>query len=181
MPYVSLDNCVHSIGGIKDFYIATRDINGDGLNFPLDVILSSGSTNTVVTQFNKNTRILTINNTEIVFRHVFPETCSYREEEVSDRRGKTFLKTLEWTMPKINLTTNNQLKEFIFTADGGFALSSALVFFTDMNDNSWIAGFDLPFVLQDFKIESGAKGEDNVYSLKYTSSSYLRTFQWSVV
>lgn len=181
MPYTEiLDNCVHSIGGVKDFYIATRDTAGSPLDFPLDVILESGSTNTILVGFNYTGRTLTVNNTLVTFRHVYPDKCSYTEEQVSTRQGDTYRKTLEWSMPKVNLTTNNQLKDFLFSASGEFAISNALVFFVDSNNQNWIAGFDLPFVLQDFDLDVGARQGDNQYTLRYVSNSYLRTFQYVV-
>ena len=182
MAYINiLDNCVHSIGGIKDFYIATRDTDGNPLDFPLDIILASGSSNTALIGFDYENRTLTVNNTTITFRHVFPDTCTYVETEENVRQGDTYKKVLAWTMPKANLTTNNQLKEFLFTAGGEFAVSNALVFFIDSNNQSWISGFDLPFVLTKFDLEIGAKGGENGYKLEYISSSYLRTFKYVVI
>ena len=106
MPYTEiLDNCVHSIGGIKNFKIATRDINGNPLSFPLDVIMESGSTNTLIVGEDLENRILTINNTQIQFRLVYPNNCTYVEEGVNQRQGRYMQKTLSWSMPKVNLTT----------------------------------------------------------------------------
>lgn len=179
MGYINiLDNCVHSIGGIKDFFIATRDSNGEPLQFPLDVILQSGSTDTILASWDYAERTMIIGNSTITFRHVYPNACTYKEEEVSTRQGKTYRKTLEFKMPKVNLTTNNQLKDFLFTSGGEFAISNALLFFVDSNNQSWVSGFDIPFVLQDFDINVGSKQGENQYSLKYISNSYLRTFKY---
>jgi len=83
-------------------------------------------------------------------------------------------------MPKVNLTTNNQLKDFLFTDGGEFAISNALLFFIDSNNQPWIAGFDIPFVLQEFDLNLGAKQAENQYVLKYISNSYLRTFKYTL-
>jgi len=70
MAYINiLDNCVHSIGGIKDFFIATRDNNGDPLNFPIDVVLQSGTTNTILASWDYDNRLMTIGDSIITFRH----------------------------------------------------------------------------------------------------------------
>lgn len=179
MPYINiLDNCVHSIGGIKDFNIATRDVNGDPLTFPLDIIMQSGSTNTLLVSDDYDNRILTINTTQVQYRHVMPDFASYLEEEVENRQGRYYQKTLDFSLPKVNLTTQNQLKEFLFTSGGEFAVSNALVFFTDSNNQKWIGGWDIPFVLENFDLQTGERNGDNNYTLKYISKSYTRTYNY---
>lgn len=176
-----LENCVHSIGGVKDFYIATRDTNNDPLDFPMDVILKTGSTNTILMAMDYPNRIVTINNTQVVFRHVYPNFVSYNEEEVDERQGKYIRKTLEFSLPKVNPVTNSQLKEFLFTSAGEFAISNALVFFIDANNHNWISGFDIPFVLQNFDLSTDVRNADNQYTLKYIEKSYNRTFQYELI
>lgn len=176
-----LENCQHSIGGIKEFNIATRDRDGNPLTFPLDIVLQSGSTNTLSVDDDFENRILTINNTEIQYRHVTPEFVTYTEEEIEDRQGRYYEKTLDFSLPKVNLTTQNQLKEFLFTSGGEFAVSNALVFFTDSNNQKWISGFDIPFVLEIFDLTTGERGGDNNYKLKYVSKSYIRTYKYVTI
>ena len=176
MGYINiLEDCVHSIGGIKDFYIATMDVSGNTLSFPIDAILETSVTpRIVIGSIDKENEILNLNNTLIKYKHIIPDFASYDEEETSDRQGYTFVKRLQWSMPQINNYTNNELKEFLFKTDGKFAISNALVFFKDNNDQWWIAGFDIPFILDTFDIN--LKDNDS-YLLKYTSKSYLRTFK----
>lgn len=182
MSYTSiLDNCVHSIGGVKDFNISTRDENDDPLSFPLDFIIKTGDTNTLLVSNDFDDRLFSINTTVLKYRHVIPNYVTYEENEIEDRRGRYYQKTLTFSMPKINLTTQNQLKEFLFLSDGEFSISNAVVWFTDSNNHKWIAGYDIPFQLIEFDLETGDRQGDNNYRLIYQSNSYFKTKNWELI
>ena len=179
MAYIDiLTGTTHSIGGIKDFKIATRKTDGTPITFPLDVTFVTGSTDTILITEDFNARTITLGGDEIEFRYVYPKSCKYTEEEVKERQGDFFRKTLEWSMPKTNPTTQNQLKEFLFADEGEFAISNALVFFTDGNNQNWFASVDLPFILQTYDTTTGKRGEDNQYVLSYVCNSYMRTLKY---
>ena len=81
-------------------------------------------------------------------------------------------------MPKVNPVTQNQLKSFLFDSAGEFAISNALVFFTDANGQNWFGSVDLPFVLQNYDTTTDGRGGENLYSIKYKSDSYLRMLKY---
>lgn len=179
MPYTEiLDNCYHSIGGIKDFKIATKKINGDPISFPLDGIYQSGRTDTIIISEDFENRTITVGEDTYEYRYVFPKNASYEEVEVEDRQGKFYRKTLTWAMPKVNPITQNQLKDFLFNSDGEFAIGNALVFFTDSNGENWFGALDLPFVLENYDTTTGERGGSNDYTLRYVSNSYRRTLRY---
>lgn len=179
MPYTEiLDNCVHSIGGIKDFKIATKKTNGDPISFPLDAVYQSGRTDTIVLTDDFENRTVTIGADTFEYRYVFSQNCSYEEEEIEDRQGRFYRKVLTWAMPKTNPITQNQLKDFLFNSNGEFAIGNALVFFTDGNGQNWIGSVDLPFVLENYDTKTDARGGSNDYILRYVSNSYRRTLKY---
>lgn len=179
MAYIDiLTGCTHSIGGIKDFKIATRCVDGTPISFPLDVTFVTGSTDTITFTEDFDNRTITIGDCQIEFKYVYPKSCTYKEEEVEARQGRFYRKTLTWEMPKVNPVTQNQLKEFIFASGGEFAISNALVFFTDANNQNWFGSIDLPFVLQTYDTTTDAKGGDNKYILSYKAESYNRTLKY---
>ena len=179
MPYTEIfTGCTHTIGGVKNFRIATKKTNGDPISFPLDAIYLTGSTDTVIIGFNYTGRTVTLGADTYEFRDVFPKSASYTEEEIEDRQGRFYRKTLEFEMPKVNPTTQNQLKDFLFNSDGEFAISNALLFFEDSNQQPWFGSIDLPFVLENYDTTQGTRGGENKYVLRYVSNSYLRTLKY---
>lgn len=183
MPFTNiLESCNHSVAGIKNFKLATRDTDGNALTFPLDVVFKSGSTNTIKVSEDFENRILTINNTQVSYRYIYPETCSYNEEEVETRQGRYYQKTLTFTLPKVNLTTNNQLRDFLFTTSDKFAISNAFLFFTDVNNQNWIGNYNVPFVLENFDLTTGSRTEqNNRYNLEYICRDYYRALKYEVI
>ena len=179
MPYTEiLEDCVHSIGGIKSFKISSRKTDGSPIEFPLDVTFQSGSTDTIIISEDYDNRIITIGSDEYSFKDVYPDNCTFVEEEVKTRQGNFFRKTLTFEMPKVNPTTQNQLKEFLFTAEGEFALANTLIFLTDANDQNWFLSIDLPFVLNTYDTTTGKNKEDNKYVLQYKCDSYMRALKY---
>ena len=77
-----LENCHHSIGGIKDFKIATRCTDGTPISFPLDVTFVTGSTDTITFVEDFDSRTITIGGCDIEFRYVFPKTVTFKVDKV---------------------------------------------------------------------------------------------------
>jgi len=180
MAYTNLfDGCTHSIGGIKDFKIATKKTNGDPITFPLDAYYLTGSTDTVVITEDFDARKIVIGTDEIEFRYVYPKSCEYEEEEVEERQGRYYRKTLVFEMPKINPTTQNQLKDFLFNTNGEFATGAAIVFFTDTNNQQWFGSITQPFVLENYDSMNGTRGGENKYVLRYVCNDYYRTTKYT--
>lgn len=170
-----------SMGGIKKLKVATRDINDNPLDFPLDITLKQGSNSIIVLSDDEKNQIITIGGVQIQYRQPYPFNANYVEEEVTARQGRYYAKTLTWEMPKLNLTTNNQLKDFLFTSQGEFAISNMVAFIEDMNDNLWVIGWDIPLVMQTLDLNTDVRQGDNKYSLSYLSNSYNRNRQYEVI
>ncbi len=168
-----------SMGGIKTLRLATRDINGIPLSFPLDIKLKQNDESIIELIDDAIMHVITIGGVDISYRVVYPIASDFKEEEVTDRQGRFYTKSLAWEMPQLTLTTNNQLKDFLFTTSGEFAISNAVAFITDTNDNNWIIGWDNPLVLQTFDIQTDIESGENKYVLQYVSKSYRRIQQYS--
>jgi len=181
MPYTDLfgTDC-QSMGGIKTLKLATRDDSDNPLDFPLDFQLKVNDESTIVLSDDEATRTIVIGGVNIQYRMVIPLHSSFKEEEVTDRQGRFYTQTLNFELPQLSLTTNNQLKNFLFTSSGEFAISSMVCFIEDMNDNTWIIGYTQPLILESFDLQTGVEGEDNVYKLSYTCKSYSKIRQYEV-
>lgn len=182
MSAINLFGCNNpSMGGIKTLRLATRDTNNNPLVFPLDFTLKVNDTSIIVLSDDYTNRTITIGGVGIKYRIVYPFASSILEEERTDRQGRFYSKTLNFEMPQVSLTTNNQLKDFLFTSSGEFAVSSAVAFITDMNDVNWIVGYDVPLILNTFDLTTDVEAADNKYILNYISNSYNRIRQYEVV
>jgi len=170
-----------SLGGIKELKLATKDINNKPLSFPLDIQLLSGDDSIIVIQEDLVNQIITIGGVEIQYRSVFPYNARYVEDEVTGRQGRYYTKTLSFEMPKLNLTTNNQLKDFLFSSNGEFAISSMICFVVDTNNNTWVLGWDSPLILQTLDLQTDINQGDNKYLINYLSNSYSRIRQYYVI
>lgn len=168
-----------SIGKIKSFNLCAKTEYGNSIDFPISIIFQTGGTDTVKITDDFENREISFDNgiTNYSYKHIYPKFVEYTESEKSERQGVYYLKTLKFRLPRVNATTNNQLKDFLFTNDGNFAISNCFLFFTDGNNNSWISGIDLPFTLTDFQLTTGARGGENYYEITYESKSYNKTFQ----
>lgn len=180
MPYTNiLEKKGHSIADIKDFNIAARQDNGDVITFPLDVIFDSDF-KTIQTNVDFDNRTIKFNSeTSLIFRNVMPNFVEYNEEEVEDRRGLYYRKTLNFSIPKLNLTTQNQIKEFLFDAADQFSINGIVLFFTDSNNQKWLANYSIPFILQEFEENSGARNEGNEYTFTFECTDYYRSTKYN--
>jgi hypothetical protein len=169
------DPCMQpSMGGIKRMKLATRDVNNNPLDFPLDILLKVNDESIIMLSDDEPNRTITIGGVQIQYRIVYPFNANFSEEEVTERQGRTYNRFLNFEMPQLSLTTNNQLKDFLFTSSGEFAISSMVAFIEDMNDVTWIIGWDNPLILQTFDLMTDVNGGDNKYVLSYQSKGYSR-------
>lgn len=164
-----------SIAGIKRLKLATRDTNDNPLSFPLDIQLKLNNESIIQLSDDEANRTMVIGGVSIRYRIVYPFNSNFIEDESTDRQGRFYTKTLSFEMPQLNLTTINQLKDFLFTTSGEFAISNAVALIEDMNDNSILIGWDNPLVLQSLDLTTDVESGDNKFSLVYVSKSYQRT------
>ena len=170
-----------SMAGIKKMKLATRDDADNPLDFPLDIVLKTNDESVIMLSDDEDNRIITIGSDDIEYRIVYPLYAAITEEETTERQGRYYTQTLNFEMPQINITTNNQLKSFLFTNSGEFAISNMVCFIEDMNDNLWICGYAQPFVLDTFELQTGVQAEDNKYVLSYTCKSYSKIRQYELI
>jgi hypothetical protein len=166
-----------SMGGIRQLKLATRDNSENPLDFPMDVVLKTNDEAVLMMSDNEETRTINIGSNDVQYRIVLPLHANLSENEITNRQGRFYEQILEFEMPQINLTTNNQLKSFLFSSGGEFAISNMICFIEDMNGKLWCCGYAQPMVLDSFQLIIGAKEEDNKYSLKYICKSYSKIRQ----
>lgn len=170
-----------SMGGIKRLKLATRTPSDVPLDFPLDIVLKANDESIIMLSDDEGNRNMTVGTQSIQYRIVLPLHASVTEDEVTDRQGRFYTQTLNFELPQLSLTTNNQLKNFLFTSSGEFAISSMVCFIEDMNDNTWIIGYTQPLILDSFDLQTGVEGEDNKYVLSYTCKSYSKIRQYELI
>ena len=170
-----------SMGGIKRMKLATRDMAGDPLDFPLDIVLKSNDDSIITLSDSEDLRQITLGTQQINYRIVYPINASIIEEETTDNRGRYYQQKLSFEMPQLSLLTNNQLKDFLFTSGGEFAISSMVCFIEDLNDNYWICGYNTPMILDAFDLQTDVESGDNKYILSYTCRSYSKIRQYELL
>lgn len=177
------DVCSYAITTVKYLYIGNRQLNGNPISFPIDYITKTGSTESiiVVEAWDAAANTALIGGQTIEWREVpnLGNNIEFNEEYQEGKQGKTYIKTLDFQLPQISFNTNAALKEFIFTASGEFAISNAIAFIVDNNNQYWICGYDLPLVLND-GMELMVASE-NYYKLSFTSISYSRTRNYEII
>jgi len=161
--------------------LATRDTNDEPLDFPLDIVLKQNDESIIMLSDDEVNRTITIGGVQVQYRIVYPLNSKFNEEEITDRQGRFYRKTLDFEMPQLSLTTNNQLKSFLFTSAGEFAVSSMVCFVEDLNNNYWIIGYDSPLILSSFDLMTDIQDGDNKYVLQYISNSYQRIRSYELV
>lgn len=166
-----------SMAGIKELRLATRNPQGNPLVFPIDLELKTNDDSIVVVSIDELNKEIISGVDEIQYRQVYPLHASLTEDEIQDRQGRFFEQLLSFELPMISLNTNNQLKSFLFTTSGEFAISTMICFIVDMNDVHWVCGYHQPMILETFEIQSGAEGEDSKYVITYKCKSYSKIRQ----
>lgn len=182
MATIDLFGCNEiSMAGIKRLKLATRDLLEAPLDFPLDIVLKTNDESIIMLSDDEDNRTITLGSQSIQYRIVYPLHASIIEEERTDRQGRFYEQKLTFEMPQLNLTTINQLKAFLFTDDGEFAISNMVCFIEDMNDNLWITGYQQPMILENFDLQTGTTEGDNKYVLSYSCKSYAKIRQYELI
>lgn len=164
------DTCEFNLGGIKSLYMTTELIKSTPF-YPLNYFVSG---NTVV-DIEEN----------IVFTKVeVGEDAVVSQVRESDGQGKWYSKELNFTIPKIDLQTSRFFNSILFkqnivSANGvvrpvNIKNYNTTIIFEDMNDNWWIAGYDVPFKITNYEMQTGNEGGENKYELSFRSRSYDR-------
>ena len=175
--------CSYAIGTIKHLYIGSRQLNGNTISFPIDYYTKTGTTDSVILldawDAQANTALMGGQTIEWVEVPNLGDSIKFNEEYVEGKQGKTYVKNISFQLANVNFNTNARLKEFLFSADGDFAISNAIAFIIDNNNQYWIVGYDLPLILQDgMELQVS---EDNFYSLSFQSISYSRSRNYEVL
>jgi len=170
-----------SMGGIKTMKLSTRDSSNNPLVFPLDIVLKTNDESIIMLSDNEGTKVITMGDDNMEYRTVLPLYASITEDETTAAEGRYYNQVLNFEVSQLNITSNNQLKAFLFTNSGEFAISNMVCFIEDMNDNLWICGYNQPMVLESFDLQTGVAGEDNKYVLSYTCKSYSKIRQYQLI
>jgi len=181
MGYIDiLEGCNNSVSGIKELLVLTKYSGETSIIYPMDVVFVSGATDTVPLEIDRNNRLIQINSVFYMYRNMEAKYASFDQEVIETRQGKVYRKTLSFAFPRLDLYNNNQLRDFLFDKQGDFALSQITVMIVDNNNESWIVGWDLPFVVDEFNAKTDMGGGDNSYALSYSCSSYLPALKYIV-
>jgi len=177
-----LNSCGYSLQKIKRLYIASRNFDGSTIHFPIDYTTISGTSDSIirVNDWNDLLNTCKMGGQELEWREVSvdADSCTYEEEYQETKQGKLYVKKLSFSLPKVNYTTNAALKEFLFTADGEFAVSKAIAFIIDENNQQWVVGYAMPLILQS-GMELGIS-QENYYKLSFESISISRARNYQI-
>lgn len=164
---------IMTVSGIKSLRLAAKLEDGMPISYPIDFVVLNGEESTVRVLVDTESQLITVDSGQVV-QYVEPTTLnsSFEEVEVKDRRGTYYQTTITFQFPKVELYTNNQIKDFLFNDEGEFAIANATVFLEDNNGVNWIIGYDLPMVVDSFEATTG--GGDNAYTMTLVGRSYNR-------
>jgi hypothetical protein len=177
-----LDNCHFDADKIKTLYIGSRLTNGDSITYPIQYITVSGTTDSIIKIESWDTinSVVTIGGQEIQVNEItnLGDNISFTEDLVIDNNGKRYQKNITFTIPKLDLFTTQQIKEFVMTSGGLFALAPTIAFLVDENNQTLCVGYDKQLLLQTKEIKIGT--DNNQYTLSYQSNSYSRARAYSL-
>ena len=177
------DVCSYSITTIKNLYIGARQLNGDPIDFPIEYITLTGTTDSIirVTEWSASGNYALMGGQYIEWTEVpnLGDNIVFEEVYEEGKQGKTYIKNLNFDLPNVNFTTNAVLKSFLFSSGGEFAIANAIAWVIDTNNQYWIIGYDLPLILQDGMELQVA--DENYYSLSFRSVSYSRVRNYEVI
>jgi len=174
------DSCNDSVSGIKYLYILTKKSDSSSITYPIDIVFVSGGTDTIPIEFDALNRLISINGTEYMFRELEARFADFDQEIVETRQGIVYRKTLSFAFPRLDLFTNNNIRDYLFDRDGDFAISQLTALIVDNNNHNWIVGFDLPLVIDEFDAKTSSGGGENSYALSYSSKSYLPALKYII-
>lgn len=172
------DSCNDSVSGVKKLYLITKNGDGSSINYPLDIIYVSGATDTIPLTFNALTRLITINGNDYSFIEIESKFAAFEQEVVETRQGLIYRKTLSFAFPRLDLFTNNKLRDFLFDKEGDFATSQLTAAILDNNNQQWLVGFDIPFTINEFDTKTSSGGGENSYAMSYSCVSYLPALKY---
>lgn len=176
------NNCAFDSNKIQTLYIGSRLVSGNPIVYPINYITVSGSSDSIIAieawDYNNNT--ITIGSQEIMVNKIVNtgDNISFNEELIINENGKIYQKNISFTIPNITLFLLNQIKEFVITSAGLFALAPTIAMLIDDNDQKLIVGYNKALYLQNKEIKIG---EDNSITLSYQSNSYSRAKAWQVI
>jgi hypothetical protein len=167
-----------TVQGIQNLKLMAKLEDGSSIQFPIDVVIKNGEESTVLGTDNSGSQLMTIGGQTLQYVEPYVTNSSFEETQVKDRRGTYFNTDITFEFPKVDLYTNNQLKDFLFTSDGELAIANAVVIIRDLNNVDWISNYDLPSVVDSLEITTG--GADNNYSMTLIGRSYnrIRRFEY---
>jgi len=170
MAYTELfETCWDSLSGIKQLKLIAKKQDGSPITFPLDVIIQSGK---VVVSEDYMQKLFTVNGESYQYRDILPNHGGLEEEFIDERQGKLYRKNLYFSIPKVNLLTNNQIRDFLFASGEQYAITNICAFIIDNNNQNWIVGWDLPLELEEFDLKTDTRNGENSYVFRYVSESY---------
>jgi hypothetical protein len=176
MPYINiLEGCNNSIAGLKTIKLIAKLYNGEAINYPISIPIVNNQT---TIQEDIDNRKVTIDGYDYEFRFIYPNESDSWQELINTRQGKVWEKRLSFVIPKLQLSTNNQIRDFLFNANGQFAISQCFAILTDTNNQNWIMGYDSPLTLSEFDLQTN---DGNSYSFVYKSFSYNPSIRYNVI
>lgn len=177
------DVCSFAIGSVKKLYIGARQLNGSPIDFPIDFDTITGTTDSIIKVEDwdsaANTAVMGGQTIEWAEVPNLGTNITFEELYEEGKQGKTYIKNLTFQLPFVNFKTNSVLKSFLFSSDGDFAISNAIAFIIDDNNQYWIIGYDIPLVLLDGMELRVA--DENYYSLAFKSISYSRSRNYQLL
>jgi hypothetical protein len=177
-----LDNCLFSTEKIDTLWIGSRTTGGTSIQYPIEYTTVSGSTDSIIKidAWDDINDIVTIGGQAIQVNKIINtgDNIVFTEDLVIDQNGKRYVNTLSFVISNVVLFTNNQIKEFVMTSDGQFALSPTIAFLLDANGNNLVVGYSKPLYLRTNDV---VIGDDNSYNFQYSSASYSRARSFQVV
>jgi hypothetical protein len=180
MPYTDLLSCNnYSNPGLKKLWILTHQTNGNVIQFPLNITLTSDTD--YIVEFSADTINQVVNIGGQLMNYVIVdsyENSTYVDERIEARQGVYYQKTLSIDIPRMSNYTSNQIMDFLFNVTGAVAIANVCVIFEDSNNELWICGWDSPAIMQGGNLQTDLYDTtENKYTYTFISKSVNRTYQ----
>lgn len=177
-----LNNCEFDLTKIKNLFIGSRTSLGSSIIYPIQYITVNDTSDSVIaiTNWDYENNLITIGGQIVEVNEIVNtgDNITFVEDLVIGSNGKTYVKSLTFTITGINTFLINQIKEFTIASDGKFALSPTLALLIDENDNKLLLGYDNALYLN---TQDSVIGIDNSITLSYSSISRSRARAWEVI